>query len=414
MNIIDYLAISHKTFEEKPFGEVDSLILCQLFYAKIEKVLEDEKVPLISPKWEIRDFYREEYFHEMFNDDISDKENRELYTVAAGSRRFRNVKVKNIISHLSVEEGKQFAACTFEIEKGVDYVCFRGTDGTMLGWKEDFMMSYLEEVPAQREAVEYIEKFYGNLSMGMFKKLYIGGHSKGGNLAMYAGTMVNPTIQQRIIEVYSHDGPGFREQVLDKMMEKPGYESLNVNKTVPQASIVGMLMEGRDDYKIVDSKSFSIGQHVTFEWQVKADGTFEYANQLTSASIYFESSLKEWLKVASTEQLEIFVDTVFGILMNNGINTVHELKGINTIQLAGMYDDVKKLDPEIKEVVNSVVKTLAQYFIHGKMVKPAEGVRKLKEAKAFLLGHQSTRKNEQEPSESLFGEYLSEKSDSEL
>ena len=225
MNIIDYLAISHKTFEEKPFGEVDSLILCQLFYAKIEKVLEDEKVPLISPRWEIRDFYREEYFHEMFNDDISDKENRELYTVAAGSRRFRNVKVKNIISHFSLEEGKQFAACTFEIEKGVAYVCFRGTDGTMLGWKEDFMMSYLEEVPAQREAVEYIEKFYGNLSMGMLKKLYIGGHSKGGNLAMYAGMMVNPSIQQRIIEVYSHDGPGFRETLLEKMMEKPGYES---------------------------------------------------------------------------------------------------------------------------------------------------------------------------------------------
>ncbi|NLA70641.1 MAG: DUF2974 domain-containing protein, partial [Clostridiales bacterium] len=162
------------------------------------------------------------------------------------------------------------------------------------------------------------------------------------------------------------------------------------------------------------SKSFSIGQHVTFEWQVKSDGTFEYAEQLTSASIYFESSLKEWLKVASTEQLEIFVDTVFGILMNNGVNTVHELKGISSIQLAGMYDDAKKLDPEIKEVVNSVVKTLAQYFIQGKMSVPAEGVRKLKEAKSFLLGHQAAKKNEQDSDGRLLGENLSKESDSEL
>src|SRR6056297_1107664 len=177
-NILDYLKTNISTFNEKPFNNIDSLVLCQLFYGKVETQIgkSDKKT------WKVKDLYRAEYFDKMFIDDISDEENKEVMTLMAANPRFREINIKNLVVEFNEKREMQFAAVTYEIDNNTDYVCFRGTDGTMLGWKEDFNMAFMTETPSQKNAVHYIKKFYENIDN---KKLYIGGHSKGGNLAVY-------------------------------------------------------------------------------------------------------------------------------------------------------------------------------------------------------------------------------------
>ncbi|NLY82422.1 MAG: DUF2974 domain-containing protein, partial [Clostridiales bacterium] len=258
-NILDYAKDNFKRFEESPFNSVDSLILCQLFYSRIETQVKKNNVKV----WTVKDLYKAEYFDKMFSDGISDEENRKLLTILASSPRFRDIRIKNIISETSKKRVMQFAAVTYELSDEIDYVCFRGTDGTMIGWKEDFNMVFMEETPSQANAARYLKVFYEE---NYSKKIYIGGHSKGGNLAVYSACLVGEEIQSKIIQIFSHDGPGFR----DEMYDSYGYLSIadKINKTIPQTSVVGMLLAPQEDFKVIRSDARGFAQHSAFTWLV--------------------------------------------------------------------------------------------------------------------------------------------------
>ena len=204
--ILEYLEkFGDKTFDRLPFGEVDALILAQFAYLKFDGLIpgpdeSDSFIPIKSLK-------KNKDFAKLFSDTRYEKVNRELFTRMTSGKRFGTLSMTHYVNIVDKARDIQFSAITFKLSGGTGFVAFRGTDENMVGWKEDFNLSIMDRIPGEKEAVGYLKKASGLLS-GTF---YVGGHSKGGLLSVYASSLVPESIKKRIINVYSFDGPAVRE-----------------------------------------------------------------------------------------------------------------------------------------------------------------------------------------------------------
>lgn len=359
MNIIDYVQSNNKRFAEEPFNHVDALILCELIYCNFDAVVREENVNLKYTRYCIRDFFKGEYFDRMFPVPFTAENDRILLTAVAASPRFRDIRVKYIEDDFNPDVYKQFAVGIFGIDKDTDFVAFRGTDSSIVGWKEDFNLSFMNEVPSQREALRVINSFYKN-SWSSAKNIIIGGHSKGGNLAVYAASFAAPGIRERITRVYSMDGPGFREEVKKKMREiKP---DLNIVKIVPEKSFIGMLMETGDDYLVVESNAFFILQHAAYNWKVEGND-FKYADNITRRETVLNNTIYDWLMHASDAEREVFVDAVFGIMEDNDIEYTSDFMSTD---IRGMIQSTRALNEEQDYVIKKLLGELLSAGIRQK------------------------------------------------
>ena len=203
---------------------------------------------------------------------------------------------------------KQFSALTILLEGELPYVAFRGTDGTLVGWKEDFNMSFLTVVPAQKEAVQYLCAASDSLR----GRLRVGGHSKGGNLAVYASAFCGEEIQSRIESVYNHDGPGF----LSEVVTREGFQRIlgRVHTFVPQSSVVGMLLQHEEGCAIVHSTNTWLLQHDLYSWETACNGLV-FTEARTRSSRFIDSTLKAWLTQMNPEDRGKLVDGVYTCLL---------------------------------------------------------------------------------------------------
>ncbi|MBO5479296.1 MAG: DUF2974 domain-containing protein [Clostridia bacterium] len=241
-NIFDYLIWrGDLSVNQSEFNEIDNLILARFSYFPFDNILKENETITIEEagkRFEKLDIEKEK---------ILQKEDIDLFPALAKSKRFSQMKITKYINKVSQEEEKQFSAITILMPDDTTYISFRGTDNTLVGWKEDFNMSFQEKVPSQLDAVEYTKQVanqYSNL-------LRIGGHSKGGNIAVYAASFCSSDIQDRIINVYNNDGPGFHETVISN----PKYQRIlpKVHTFVPQTSIIGRLLYHEENYTVVQS-----------------------------------------------------------------------------------------------------------------------------------------------------------------
>lgn len=258
----------------------------------------------------------------------------DFFAAVAASPRFREARLGAVVEHVDTVEQTQFAAMTFILPDGRDWrgrprakdptrggtmvIAFRGTDDSLIGWKEDFNMAFQYPVPAQRAASAYL---------GMAARLWRGdivltGHSKGGNLAVYAAMNADPEVQRRIRHVYSLDGPGFPPTIVTSRE----YLDIQpkVTKIVPSSSIVGQIFETPEPCRVVTSDSDGIMQHFTFSWQVEGDH-FVTEPDLASSSQLFNESLNAWMAGLTAEQRERAVDALFAVLHANGATTFSEV-----------------------------------------------------------------------------------------
>lgn len=231
---------------------------------------------------------------------------RRLWQQAAATLRFGECKFAGFRAHFSPEKQQQFAACAFRIAPQTGVIAFRGTDSTLVGWKEDFNLAYEEPVPAQQDAV----RFLGEM-LQLFRQAFVVGHSKGGNLALFAAARCEPLLQGRIVQVLNFDGPGLDEST----RRSPGYAALGgrVITYVPQDSIVGMLMNGGEPYTVIRSEGSGLRQHDPFLWQLE-NGSLVPAEGLTQQSRYASSTLRVFLGSLSIPQRRTVVDALYSIL----------------------------------------------------------------------------------------------------
>ena len=354
-NLLDYLDWrGDLTLEQAPFNEVDNLILAELSFVDFKGIVpppgEGDSVPLHQAA-------------EAFFDTIPAGETIDMGVLVpaaipdmlrkmAASRRFRDMKLNCFVSWLDTEKAEQFAALAIETGDGLLYLSFRGTDDTLAGWKEDFLLACLPEIPAQKMAVQYVRDVARQYPR---KRLRLDGHSKGGKLAVYAGVYAPGSVQKRIHAIWSNDGPGFHDDLLDL----PEHQRVadRIVSIVPKSSVVGMLLEHEEDYTVVDSSQQGLMQHDGFSWEVLGDH-FVKLRSVTRQGHLNDLTLKEWVHNMPLDQREKFVDGLFTVLSASGAVTLTDLKEESLKAAGAMVRAMKDMEKDTRDALIYAVRLL--------------------------------------------------------
>ncbi len=332
-NMMDYLAWRGDiALDYSPFNDVDSLILASLSYLTYPEetgLLRD--LALTVPPVDKMQFA---FVHEI----------RAMLSAAAMTERFAGIGMRHPVAVTDQDRDMQFAAVTFDLPDGTHYVAFRGTDSTIVGWREDFNMAFESPVPAQSAAVKYLNEAAA-LTDG---PLILGGHSKGGNLAVYAAAHADPMTQNRIRAVYSFDGPGLD----DATMASEGYARIarRIRSFVPQHSVVGLLLTYHPEYTVVKSDGVGLLQHDSFTWQVLGTD-FIAVTELDVSAQLVDQTVHTWLSQVSPEKRKVFVNTIFDVLEASGANTVKELVRNIPSRLPAVLKALQQVDAETARMV---------------------------------------------------------------
>ena len=313
--ILDYLDWRGDIlFSQVGLNEVDALILSELAYVNYDGILTDNlqvSVPLRTVTKTLLSLPDPKARCHMEKDFL-------LLQAVSESQRFGSVGVTFYRSVLIPEEETQFAAITFLLDDGTAFLTFRGTDWSLVGWKEDFNMAYQKSIPAQRLAQEYVQRYTAETGQPM----RLGGHSKGGNLAIYAGAKCGSILQERIQEVYNFDGPGFAME----MLSDPGYMQIvpKIRTYVPQFSVFGMIMERSEKEQVIQSGAVGLLQHDPYSWQVMGN-RFLHLESVTESSLFLDRTLTTWLDGLTMEERSAFIDGIFGLLTQENASQAKDL-----------------------------------------------------------------------------------------
>lgn len=310
----------NRSFKDFAFNEADILCLNELGYFCFEEL--DASI----------DFSKDVNLHEVlmpyvtgekpFNHSFLVTEERvKLLQKVVASKRFVNLNLSDYVNDVDAEYERQFSAMIFTLpEINHHQLVFRGTDDTMIGWKEDFKLTYVQEIPAHRSAVAYLEAYFEKYA----GKVTVSGHSKGGNLALYAVAHVNDLLREQIEKVYMLDAPGLQE----KGLESDGYKAIRERVTVirPEESIVGIMLYNDIEPIVVKSNASGIMQHAVTSWQFNEEtGELILAERQTDLSQNLEKTFKQWMKELSSQELKILFDILFDTLMSSGIHSINDV-----------------------------------------------------------------------------------------
>ena len=332
---------------ELPINEIDSMILARFSYLIFDRIEMEEVETIKSISNKMKNFKNEEF---RYNGD------KQLITNLGISRRFRNMKVTDFVQNNEKENEKQFGAIVIHTSEDELYVSYIGTDATIYGWKEDFNMAFMENVPCQVEGKKYLEeiaKKYPN------KKIRIGGHSKGGNVAIYSALTVSEEIQDRIIKVYNYDGPGFSKQFVERYNKNAIISKINTY--FPQ-----------EGYEVVQSVEKGIYQHDIFSWQVMGTELI-YSAKLTNTSEAINKTVTNWLENTTNEQRKIFFDTIFDLFYSTEAKTFGEMSKHLSTNLPIIYKRYGEISEEDKKMLTEMVKLFVATYFKELFVREKKG-----------------------------------------
>ncbi len=347
-NVFDYLDWRGDiTFSDLGLNEVDNLILSTICYVEFSNILPTSHHRTLQLLTAAKRYLASRKGESTYIGAILPTEIVTLLAKAAKTMRFGTLRLGGYSSIIDTQAQLQFSAVTYHLGNGSIYVAFRGTDDTLIGWKENLNMSFMSPVPAQIEAAKYLEA----AAEAFDGDIYVGGHSKGGNLAVYAATKVSPETQARIKTVYNNDGPGFSPDFIKgadylRMTDK-------MRMLVPQSSVVGLLLEHGSAYEIVKSSQVGIMQHDSFSWELLG-GKFIYLNELTNESIHIDQTIKGWLADMDMKQRETFVNALYETLVATNATT---LTDINTDKMK-LIKAWNTLDEDSRAILVKTVKLL--------------------------------------------------------
>ena len=362
-NIIDYLKWrGDLSFGQTPLNDVDSLILSQIIYIPFEGI-----VPSVRSTRTITLKNACDKFFNMYDETKSSlgallpKEIFDLFRLAGESVRFGKIRLSRYTNKINHETEIQFCAMTVFIDELNEvFIDFRGTDDTLVGGKEDFNMGFMTPVPSQTEAVKYFSYVINRcLCENDSLKIRLGGHSKGGNLAVFAATFVREqaetSIQDRIECIYNFDGPGFDDKVIQS--EEYMRTREKIKTIIPQSSVVGMLLGHEEGYTVVKSNQVGLLQHDALSWEVM--GTeFICLESVTDSSIVLDKTLKTWIKSMDTVSAERFVTALFEILSATDARTLTELMTGKNRSISVMMKAYAGEDEDTKRMLKSAVRSM--------------------------------------------------------
>ncbi len=364
--MFEYIADQNEPFSDKPFTPADAAILSTLsninfsyFYNRKKK----EKVNL------------GELAHDFLQVCKPNEHSWEyaFLKLIENSPRYSQILVSDVIDDVDLSEEKQFGALTFYPEEDLAYVGFTGTGTSVVGYKEDLNMAFMDVIPSQREAVNYIN----NLKDKLPQRVIVGGFSKGGNLAVFASAFAKPEVREKIETVYNHDGPGFSDLIINEAK----YQTLKplVKTYIPSASIVGILLNQDNDYKIIESSALPIAQHQPYTWYFEGDD-LKVIDEISGASRMYRKMQKHLLGRMSEEERKETVNAIFNFITeiepDDFLNLLRDDKKVST----KFKEAWKKLDRRTKRVLTRFIRIIARSLYHS--MRPFKSKKRKRKAKA--------------------------------
>lgn len=373
------------TFEEMPFNDVDSLILCQLAYLKFDGIV--PSVNSLEDSVVLKDLPQMEGYERIFSDVRYEKPNRALMQGLLASKRFRTLKLNCFIDMVEKDWEMQFSAITYILENGLVYVAFRGTDENMVGWKEDFNMVYLAPVPAQ----EYSVKYLNTVAARVRCPFIVGGHSKGGNLAIYSAMYCKPLVREKIMKVYSMDGPGFRPETL----EAGDYKNLadRVVRILPHSSLFGMIFAADLSYRVIESRAIGIAQHDPYNWIVKEDH-FKPVKKIYGTRMQMDNALNTWLLSLNEEQVRVFGDTMYQVMLASNTDNLIDLTADWKKSVNGIISALKEVDEDSKKVLKEVMRAFFEIAANQMKEEVVSGTKNVLEGTKKLVRRGKEKKTD--------------------
>ncbi len=348
-NIVTYLKWrGDLTVYQDPLNEIDGLIFSELAYLRMDGIVPGQGEEGGITIREANRRYEKTNQKMMF---YAQKEM--LFDLMAQSKRYGDMVLSNYVSTTDTESQQQFAAMHITVAPGQVFIVFRGTDSTLVGWKEDCNMSYMMPVPAQQSAVDYVEA----TAKGIFKKYYLGGHSKGGNLAIYSAVFANPRFQRKVAGVYSYDGPGFNRAIVNDEAYRVIKE--RIHAFVPEESIVGLLMEHEEEYAVVKSDQIAPLQHEGLFWKVSGN-RFELADELHPRSLEFSAGIRALLEKLSSAEKKALVDAFFQVFEKAGVDDFLDLLEVDPKMATALLKAVATVPKETRDLVGKLIKLLVE------------------------------------------------------
>ncbi|MBE6597872.1 MAG: DUF2974 domain-containing protein [Ruminococcaceae bacterium] len=353
-NVIDYIEWrGDLTFEKSPFCEVDNLLLSTAAFIDFQGIVSADPWGMPVKLSVSAERYREKYPEGRYYGVVMPADIETVFYKMAKSPRFRDIYLTCYISDLNETEGKQFGAVTMVLPDNSIFISYRGTDDTITGWREDFNLSFTFPVPSQKAAVEYLE------TVASFHRggIRLGGHSKGGNLAVYAAAMCREEFQGRIINAYSNDGPGFMAEFIESDEFRAVEE--RVVTYVPQSSVVGMLLSHSEAVHVIESdRPLGIQQHDPLSWKVLGT-SFVHLDNLSDIGLIHKDGFRRILDGMNTERRRRFTDIVFQIIEATEAKTLTELSEAKLKNAMIMLRAYNELDREGKEEIREFIRSLA-------------------------------------------------------
>ncbi len=383
-NLFDYLNWRGDVpFSVDPFGEADGLLFAELAYVDWEEIPADERTVTVA---EARDaFFRVHTREEVAASSSWGAKAALLLDEMAEGARFRDVRVGAYFHEVDSEEKIQISAVTFLPGDGSAYVAFRGTDNSLVGWREDFNLTYLTETGGQRLAVVYLNR----AGRWFPQALRVGGHSKGGNFALYAAAGCESEVRERIREILAYDAPGYRQEVAES--EAIAAVLPKLRRILPEGSIIGRLLTCVGPETVVESSGRGIGQHDAFTWEVMRNRFVRSVPTETSKVI--DQVLDSWLEQMDDETRRSLLDTVFEMLEDTGQDNFHSMSVQKLKTAEALIASMAGLPKERRQELLSLV---------GKLVK-SSGQTATQSAAAFLAakfgGEKSSEENEEKEEE---------------
>ena len=339
--IFDYLkANQYDSFYDKEFTVLDALALTELAYLPFED--------LVPAEISVQNYISLQHLAEQFEEKFQGKypplgmvnaHRLKLLSYLSSFKRYKHIKALGFANDVSLDSQKQFAAITYQIRPKEYLVVFRGTDDSIIGWKEDFHLTYMKEIPAQLAARDYLREVLDKLD----GKVWLAGHSKGGNLATYAACHVETSIQDRVQKVYSFDAPGLHSSIRNS----DNFKAIEgkILSIIPENSIVGMMLETPETDLVVKSKTFGLLQHLMVSWEIEGD-QFKVVPKVTEDSIQVDQTLKTWTANLSEEELRDFFDLFFGLFIEADIHRFGDITVDTPGKIQKLIENRRNLTPE--------------------------------------------------------------------
>ena len=354
-NIFDYLDWrGDLPFSADPFNAVDNLILSEIAYTDLDGLIPGETSGGTVSLEEVS----AAFFHLYSEEELAARKSflrmmPFLMKKAAGTRRFRSMRIGRYVNRISQESEEQMAAMVFYPEEGLPYIAFRGTDNTIIGWKEDINLSFSAGTAGQQHAAAYLTDRLREIPT----KVLVGGHSKGGNFAVYASAFCDPLLRPAIARVYSNDGPGFLEEIVNS----GSYRAIlpRVESIIPEGSVFGLLLNSGYPHTVVRSSEKGLFQHDGLSWQVLGK-QFSTIPETSRISEFMEKTLQQWIGSFSLEERAAFSDALYDIMTSGGAGTLEDINRLTLAERLEMMHSFHRMDRQEKDTILTVFRQLLQ------------------------------------------------------